>query len=742
MNNNENENENEDEILNEAIKDLNSIKLNKENDNHNKINYQYPEGSRINMEKDQANIKIENQLYPQNAYNNKININNNVNNNININKYNKDMYNDFNTDINDQINNQNLNFNNHYYIGGEIEGGKQDGIENINNMNNINNNELLNINNDFINNDNYLNEYNNELSPENQELFYNENRIIDDNLLYNENNTENINTINSINQNQNFTLSKDTNDYNELNDIKLINNNINNINNFNTNYNNFIDKINNINDLESLKIYIINLGQKCNYLQKENKKLKMQNVSKINSTNGKNPNYDIIENSIRQGTILLDDVKSKNNNLNKKIKILENKNKKLNYKLIEISQKLKRIQNDQKNPLLQKINKNINSNNNKLNMIEIQTNFSKLNNKIDETDIIISKLKFDKKTLQLKLEETKIFYENELKLMLNYKNSELSAYQKAIDKFKQQISDYSNNNILNNNKFYPNNSRNDIQKLIEYENKINSLTNKLSNSNLNKKTLENKIYSLKNNLIEKDNTINTLNKRIIETEGNFNLKLLEIQKDTDENKEQFNQVIKERDDLIKKNQELSNGLLQVENKIKEANLIFINKTEFYNKNLKVYKNKINDYKNKIIILKKKINQLYLVIEKMKINNPNFEFNHKINKQFHKNTIPTPGTFNRNRRMTSFSKRYFRDNDDLSLFNINNKRNNISFFDDKNYDNISNFGISKDIYNGNIYDVDKGKKNYDILDNKLNDNQKLYLENYKTFLSGLDFQFNP
>ena len=263
-----------------------------------------------------------------------------------------------------------------------------------------------------------------------------------------------------------MTITKENNDYNELNDIKLITNNI---NNFNTNYNNnFIDKINNINDLESLKIYIINLGQKCNYLQKENKKLKLQNVSKINSINGKNPNYDIIENSIRQGTILLDDVKSKNNNLNKKIKILENKNKKLNYKLIEMSQKLKRIQNDQKNPLLQKINKNINSNNNKLNMIEIQTNFSKLNNKIDETDIIISKLKFDKKTLQLKLEETKIFYENELKLMLNYKNSELSAYQKAIDKFKQQISDYSNNNILNNNKFYPNNSRNDIQKLIEY----------------------------------------------------------------------------------------------------------------------------------------------------------------------------------------------------------------------------------------------------------------------------------
>ena len=90
-------------------------------------------------------------------------------------------------------------------------------------------------------------------------------------------------------------------------------------------------------------------------------------------------------------------------------------------------------------------------------------------------------------------------------------------------------------------------------------------------------------------------------------------------------------------------------------------------------------------------------------------------------------------------MTSFSKRYFRDND---LFNINNQRNNIFIFDEKNYNNMSYFGISKDIYNGNINDVDKGKKNYDILDNKLNDSQKHYLENYKTFLSGLDFKFNP
>ena len=233
---------------------------------------------------------------------------------------------------------------------------------------------------------------------------------------------------------------------------------------------------------------------------------------------------------------------------------------------------------DKNNHLLQKINQNINSGNNNLNLIEIKNNISKLNNKLEQNDIIIAKLKFDKKSLQMKLDEAKKYHENELKLMLNYKNSELSVYQKTIDKYRNQISNKSNNNSLNNNINLSMKNRNHIQRLTEYENKINTLTNELSNYNLDKKNLEQKIYSLKNNLIEKDNTINTLNKRIIETEGNFNIKLLEMQQFSDENKEQLYQLMNERDELIKKNQELSNGLLQFENKIKEANLIFINKT--------------------------------------------------------------------------------------------------------------------------------------------------------------------
>lgn len=53
------------------------------------------------------------------------------------------------------------------------------------------------------------------------------------------------------------------------------------------------------------------------------------------------------------------------------------------------------MKNDQKNNLIQKIMNS--NNNNNINMFDIKINLIKLNNKIDEDNILISKLKFDKK---------------------------------------------------------------------------------------------------------------------------------------------------------------------------------------------------------------------------------------------------------------------------------------------------------------------------------------------------------
>ena len=572
--------------------------------------------------------------YEDELYNN----NNLMNNEKNkTNKYNEDEI-IMDENLNNKEEDNNINYGNEDYEEYDIN-------------NDLNNNEQFDNqieenddNNNYDYNNNYENFENNEENVNNQEE--------EQNLIYEKENDEELNN-NNINTFDNM---------NEFSEGNINYNDNNNINQYTDN--NFGD----VNDIESMKLYIINLENKCSALEKENKMMKSKN----------NPNYGIIENSIKQGTILLDDVKRKNFNLNKKIKILEKQNQELNYKLIEANQKLKKFQKNK----IENFSNNQNTNSIILN----------LNNKIDENEIIISKLKLDKKILENKLSEEKKNHENELNLMLNYKNSELSVYQKAIDDFKSQ----------KNNSIYLNN-----ENLINDNNQMNSLKNKLKSTTTKIKNLEEKIKELKQNLSEKDDIIDDLNKRVIELEGNLNLKCIEIQQLSAENETRLSQLINEKNELIKNNEKLSNGLLQFDNKVKEANMIFINKTEFYNKSINIFKNKINEYKNKIALLKNKINELNSIIEKNKnkvINNQ-----HKLNRPniYQKDIISNPGSFLIPRRkMTPFTQKFF---DEKS-----------EYFE---------------IRNNNMNKTNLNKKNESEYEEE--NNQKRYLEHYKSFLSGLD-----
>ena len=558
--------------------------------------------------------------------------------------------------------------------------------ENLNNTeedNNINygneDNEEYDINNDLNNNEQFDNQIeenddnNNYDYNNNYENFDNNEENVDNpeeeqNLIYEKENDEELNN-NNINTFDNM---------NEFSEGNINYNDNNNINQYTDN--NFGD----VNDIESMKLYIINLENKCSALEKENKMMKSKN----------NPNYGIIENSIKQGTILLDDVKRKNFNLNKKIKILEKQNQELNYKLIEANQKLKKFQKNK----IENFSNNQNTNSIILN----------LNNKIDENEIIISKLKLDKKILENKLSEEKKNHENELNLMLNYKNSELSVYQKAIDDFKSQ----------KNNSIYLNN-----ENLLNDNNQMNSLKNKLKSTTTKNKNLEEKIKELKQNLLEKDDIIDDLNKRVIELEGNLNLKCIEIQQLSAENETRLSQLINEKNELIKNNEKLSNGLLQFDNKVKEANMIFINKTEFYNKSINIFKNKINEYKNKIALLKNKINELNSIIEKNKnkvINNQ-----HKLNRPniYQKDIISTPGSFLIPRRkMTPFTQKFFDEKSEyFEIRNNNMNKTNLDILESNSMNYFNKNNLNK-----------KNESEYEE-----ENNQKRYLEHYKSFLSGLD-----
>ena len=213
-----------------------------------------------------------------------------------------------------------------------------------------------------------------------------------------------------------------------------------------------------------------------------------------------------------------------------------------------------------------------------------------------------------------------------------------------------------------------------------------------------------------------------------------------------ENETKINQLINEKNELLKSNEKLSKGLLQFDNKVKEANLIFINKTEFYDKTMSIYKNKIKEYKNKIIILKKKINELYISLEKNKINyaqrnnnNDNNIFKLKSTDIYPKNILSTPGSFLiPKRKMTPHATKFFDEQNEY----INNKSMNMNKTSIDIYENEINMNNNTNYLNKS--QISQNNENYanqyGLEEEKIEDNnQKLYLEKYKYYISNLNTQ---
>ena len=514
------------------------------------------------------------------------------------------------------------------------------GINDINMVNQNDQEQMLYNNNENNNFDTMNNDYNEDYYNENENIDneYNNNNYQENNNqmdiqdYYNDNNEEqeyydNENNIN-INNNMNFNQ----NNTNELNDVYSINayGNSKNII-FNDDFNN-----------NPLQIQIINLQKRCIFLNKQNANLKnLLKQQKLNEQSKilKEQDYEMIENSIKQSTILLDDVKSKNYSLNQKIKELEQQNKDLNHQIIELNLKLKNI-----------LNKTNNDKRNENGSIQV----SDLNNKIEENEILISKLKFDNLLLENKLEDSEKSHENDIKLMLDYKNSELLIYKKFVDNIKNNEQNINNEISSNNINYY-------MQRFNEYEIKMNSLSNDLMIVSLDKKKLQNENSILKTNLNSKNKIILSLNNKLneINQSSNENINLT---------KEQVDQLIREREELIRKNDELTNGILNLNSKIKEANLIFNKKMNYYNKNLMIYKNKIKEYKKIIDELNSKLN-----------NNFNQGLQTYLKTFNNKNPLNLKPRLGKNKSVGSYS---------YTTFKIGNNINNEIDFDNS-YDEIDN-----------------------------------------------------
>ena len=195
-------------------------------------------------------------------------------------------------------------------------------------------------------------------------------------------------------------------------------------------------------------------------------------------------------NSIKQGKIFLENSKKKNIELQKTIKDLEEQKNSLEYKLVEANQKIKRFESDYKvND--NKDNKNENNDQNKNSNTYPNNEIINLKNKIDDYEISNNKLKLDNKNLEDKIKKMEQEHNNRIKLITNYKNSELNAFHKVINGYKEYFRNHNlNPNIStnqnensNNNRIDNNNNNLDYGKIImEMSNRdkiIKSLNTKL-----------------------------------------------------------------------------------------------------------------------------------------------------------------------------------------------------------------------------------------------------------------------
>ena len=620
LNNQDFENENN---LNEEGQDLEQEEIN-DNDN-NEINEM-----NLNNDKD-MNYMIDNNLEPNNMNNDNDNeINDNIDTNLQGN------FNENNFDYNYKDNENNMNLNNMINMEQNEEMINNNDLDN---MNELNNEENYNNNNNLETSDNQNNE-NNMVNEDNYININNLNNMnnfqdMNNNILKNQiNNMDNINddnmNINSDNYDPNINLNQDFEaGYDQEDEENLMNQNVNNemmMNNLNNNY-----QIKNQQLLENIRDINQRFGdleKDFKSLEKENKQLKEQlYYEKIKNKDIKPNDFLIYENALNKGKMFIEKEKQKNALLKNKIEELEADKNSLQYKLIEANQRIKRLQSDY-NINSKEENKEQNNKNDKDKNNEITT----LKNKLDEFEIANSKLNLDYSNLQKKMENMKKEYTNQIKLITNYKNSELTIFNKVILQYKE----YFKNHNINPNVNVPNG-----KEKIPDNNNTNNNNNNNNNFDYGKIMVE---------MANKDKIIKSLNtkldkymseyKNIIEekhiSQQKYNQLLFHYQK-----------IITEKNDLIKKNQNLKMEIADLNQKIEMNKNKYKNIKYIHENNLIKMEAKLAEYKQKIITLKLRINEMLgynsdarLVNQKSNINITNKP---NLNNFFNKNQIPLTPT---------------------------------------------------------------------------------------------------
>ncbi len=502
-----------------------------------------------------------------------------------------------------------------------------------------------------------------------------------------------------------------------------------------------------------MKLYIQNYEERFNNIQNENDALKntisnleKEKLSLLNDLEQK----DI---SLSELTQILENFKRNESEDKNKIQELEENNKELNYQIIQISQKNKSL-----NATLQTFFQSPNSNLQQNTVSQIL----QLQNKLDEVEISKQKVEFENRCLNDKINEIQSKFENEIKLTKDLKNREILELQKRISSLNNNLNatmrkssyEINKNNNINNN---INNNPILIEQLTNLENKIKILNEDNFNLQKENKLLTNENIESKIANEHKDKFINELQNKISEIEEQFKLEINGIQMNTEENatkvkqsQNQVEQLLIEREEVLKQNQKLKNGVEYFNVNIKELNDLMNKKIQSSFNVINSYNLKLKEYRAKINQLKQRINEQNSEIQKLKKQNQMLKENKQklIEGKLLKNNIPlrspslpsykVNSSFANNSNYNTMSS----NNNLMSNNNINNIPNiqpqiNNQFKDDFVFNQNNNFNNYEINSNQHIRGLVSESNIISNLDDPYTVYQQKSLLNFKNVLSKVD-----
>ena len=371
---------------------------------------------------------------------------------------------------------------------------------------------------------------------------------------------------------------------NNFNDEEEDKENLQNVSNDNQSNEQFIQIENNIPnpmilENEQLKESLAKTNEKLKSLIQENDKLRFTQVEHIK-------NLSLKDNIIDSNKQEISRILNKKNLLETEDESNKKTINELNYKIIELNQKIE--SNNTMNKIIQKI-KNAQPEN--LEQI-YQLQLNDLNNKINEIELKNSKLEFDNKNLMNKIDIITKDKKTELEIMEALYRKKYEVFEKSIERLNDII-----NELLNE-------KQRDSVDLINFSGIQNDIYKHFA-------AFEEKIRKLKqeNTLIKKENmkykNENEELSIIINSEINSPNMINNY-----ENNENIEQLLSEQKRLMEENEILKNNYEQMTQGINEANELFVAKQKEYENTINAQRGKLKEYKFKISILKIKVNELH------------------------------------------------------------------------------------------------------------------------------------